>query len=441
MLPGVIDLFSGCGGMALGFEKAGFKIIGGIEIDPDAHDSISANLCWRYGEDTKYILGDIKKIPGDIFKDKIGKEGCIVIGGPPCQAYSMAGRGKLRSLGEHRMNTKDERGYLYKEFLRFVFAMDAKAVIMENVPQAANYGGKNILEIVCNELVSRGYSAYWTILNAADFGVPQIRERAFVVAVKGDYQLKLPVPTHCSIDEKKTHNEKQFERLKEFPHFVEPLKSNSGNRPWVTVGDCFSDLPVLFHDISCEYENVTLSTRKYYSSDVKNNFQLQMRKWFGKELKTVSANVFRNTERDFPIFNYMNEGDNYLDASKIAEQILRSEITVRNCYHDGEQRKELHEKIVPKANRSKFERKWLRLNSSKPSHTVVAHLSKDTYSHIHPWEPRGISVREAARLQSFPDDFFFGCNMGNAYKQIGNAVPPLLSYGVARALYDMLKEQ
>ena len=96
---------------------------------------------------------------------------------------------------------------------------------------------------------------------------------------------------------------------------------------------------------------------------------------------------------------------------------------------------------MPQYDREKFENKWKRLDANKPSHTVVAHLEKDTYSHIHPWEPRGISVREAARLQSFPDDFVFNCSMSNAFRQIGNAVPPLLSLAVAKTIYDSFKEE
>ena len=115
-LPKIIDLFSGCGGLALGFKKAGFDIVAGIELMQEAVDTISYNLSWRYGKDESHLCGDITKIDAKIFEDKFGEEGCIVIGGPPCQAYSSAGKGKLRSLGEHRVNTNDARGYLYQDF-------------------------------------------------------------------------------------------------------------------------------------------------------------------------------------------------------------------------------------------------------------------------------------------------------------------------------------
>ena len=107
---------------------------------------------------------------------------------------------------------------------------------------------------------------------------------------------------------------------------------------------------------------------------------------------------------------------------------------------NSEEYNKLHDKMVPAYDRDKFENKWKRLEESRPSHTLVAHLSKDTYSHIHPLEPRGISVREAARIQSFPDDFFFECSMGDAFKQIGNAVPPLLAYGVAKSVLHAYEE-
>ena len=96
---------------------------------------------------------------------------------------------------------------------------------------------------------------------------------------------------------------------------------------------------------------------------------------------------------------------------------------------------------MPPYSREKFLSKWKKLDRNKPSHTLVAHLSVDTYSHIHPWEPRGISVREAARLQSFPDDFIFPCSMGDAFKQIGNSVPPLMAEKIGKAIRKLLEQQ
>ena len=136
----------------------------------------------------------------------------------------------------------------------------------------------------------------------------------------------------------------------------------------------------------------------------------------------------------------MKQGDNYIEASKIADDLFAQEAKMFGYESGTEEYNKLQKKMVPVYDRDKFENKWKRLELDKPAHTLVAHLSKDTYSHIHPAEPRGISVREAARIQSFPDDFFFDCSMGDAYKQIGNAVPPLLAYATAKSVMNAFKE-
>lgn len=436
-LPEVIDLFSGCGGLALGFQKAGFKITHGIEMNPKAVDTVSYNLNWRFGQNKSHIIGDITKLDPSIFQDKIGKNGCIVIGGPPCQAYSKAGKGKLRSLGEHRINTNDSRGHLYEDFIRFAIKLNAKAIVMENVPEAVDYGGINIPQLVCNILEKEGYDAVWTILNAADYGVPQIRERIFVVAIKKSENLiyKLPIPTHKSRENYKTRNELRFKSMEKYEHFRIPNKKINGWRKWITVGEAISDLPRLFKDSKSKYNLYGLNIELDYYSEAQNKYQRIMREWYGRELRGVTGNSFRNTKRDFKIFEAMKEGDNYYEASLIADKIFQEALKIEGINENNVSRyDELYKMIVPPYNRNKFIGKWKKLKMSEPSHTLVAHLSQDTYSHIHPFEPRGISVREAARLQSFPDDFFFRCSMGEAFRQIGNAVPPLLAKGVADSI-------
>ena len=168
-----------------------------------------------------------------------------------------------------------------------------------------------------------------------------------------------------------------------------------------------------------------------------------MRDWNekGDYLMSVTAIAYKNNRRDFPIFEKMKMGDNFIDASNIADNLFRAEYRRRGFEIDSDEYKTLRKKMVPPYDRTKFENKWKKLDEKKPSHTVTAHLEKDTYSHIHPWEPRGISVREAARLQSFPDSFTFNCTMGNAYKQIGNAVPPLLAFAVAEAIKKVFEDE
>lgn len=440
-LPVVIDLFSGCGGLALGFQKAGFDIVGGVEIMPEACETVRNNI--DHSMPDVHLNADICKLDEHVFDDRIGKEGCIVIGGPPCQAYSAAGKGKLKSLGKDRVNTNDPRGYLFLEYLRFVYGLDAKAVIMENVPESTNYGGINIPQLVCDELEANGYKTFWTILNAADFGVPQLRERVFVVAVKEELEgIELPIPTNGNIDYV-TFNQRRMNKFKNTNNFLMPRTASKDCAPWVSVEEAFSDLPVLMKTPYDRYSRSKLDVVREYKTSPQNQFQKEMRNWFDSDdkLSTVSANVYKNNKRDFPIFAQMMPGDNYLNASDIADRLFREEVRRRDYDYDSTEYNALKKSMVPPYDRTKFENKWKKLMNDKPSHTVPAHLEKDTYSHIHPWEPRGISVREAARLQSFPDSFVFKCTMGNAYKQIGNAVPPLLAYAIAKCVKSVFDKE
>lgn len=444
-LPEVIDLFSGCGGLALGFQKAGFHITHGIEINREAVETASYNLNWRFGEESGHLCGDITKMDAGVFSGQIGPEGCIVIGGPPCQAYSLVGRAKLRSLGEHRINTEDRRGYLYLDFLQFAVDLGARAIIMENVPEATNYGGKNIPQAACGILEGYGYEAYWTILNAADYGVPQARERVFVIAVKGDEnrEIDLPDPTHASVEERPTQNQMRFSDFHgTCKNFRFPKMPGADADPWVTVGEAFDDLPELFPNAQSRYVLNRINMPLPYKTAAENPYQETMRGWYGEDQGSVTGNCFRKTLRDFPIFAEMQQGDDYLKASEIADSHLEKACRARGISEasNKEEYDKLKKEIVPPYDRENFTTKWLKLRADKPSHTLVAHLSVDTYSHIHPYEPRGISVREAARLQSFPDGFLFQCNMGDAFKQIGNAVPPLLAMGIATQVRNAFED-
>ncbi len=191
-LPGVIDLFCGCGGFSLGFCKAGFPFWGGIDNDRAAVQNSLFNLQNIQEEDIQTLsCADLSEVSAEglVFS---GRENCIVVGGPPCQAYSKAGRGKLRSLGKRREHLRDPRGALYEDFVRIALEINPLAILMENVTEALDYGGLNIAEKVAFQLEENGYTAGWSILNAADYGVPQMRERLFLLASEKALLKELP---------------------------------------------------------------------------------------------------------------------------------------------------------------------------------------------------------------------------------------------------------
>lgn len=433
MIPGVIDLFSGCGGLAAGFDSAGYSIAGGADLDTHASETASYNLSYRYGKSIGHVCRDLTRITAADIPIEQNPAGYIVVGGPPCQAYSRAGRGKLRSLGEHYL--EDPRGSLYHDYIRLCLEIGVEGLIMENVPEALDYGGVNIPELVSEMLEREGFSVAWTILNAADFGVPQVRERMILVALKKERwgEVSFPEPTHESPTQTKTAWDQRKRKLNVYKHYLDVAKGVPSKPPWVTLGDALSDLPSLFPTSSSRYRLHQPSILMPYATVVQNEYQEMMRTWYGSLSNYVSGNSFRNTVRDFQIFEKMVPGDDFRQVVKIAELMLakacrESGITEET---DQDRYRALLKRIVPPYARDKFHEKWKKLDPAKPSHTLVAHLGVDTYSHIHPWEPRGISVREAARLQSFPDGFLFQCPMSEAFRQIGNAVPPLLSRAIA----------
>lgn len=438
-LPEVIDLFSGCGGLALGFQHAGFSITHGIEIVNSAVKTANLNLSTKLGKKPLHLCGDITKINEKFFKDKIGSNGCIVIGGPPCQAYSLIGRAKLNSL-KNKKDTflSDERGYLFRDYLRFAIGLNARAIIMENVKQCITYGNINVPEQVASILEKYGYTVYWTIINSADYGVPQLRERMILFAAKGKLTPVLPQPTHSGSLFGKLNTGINLKEFLKFPHFIMPKKRHRKTPAWITVGEALGDLPKLHTKIEEPYQLYPLQLELSYSTKPQNEYQKLMRK---KSIDAVTGNSYRNTPRDFPIFAQMKEGDSFLEAATIADKLFEKACIQKGIAINSEKGVLLRKKIVPPYSREKFLSKWKKLDRNKPSHTLVAHLSVDTYSHIHPWEPRGISVREAARLQSFPDDFIFPCSMGDAFKQIGNSVPPLMAEKIGKAIRKLLEQQ
>jgi DNA (cytosine-5)-methyltransferase 1 len=452
-----LELCSGCGGMSLGMAAAGFELLGHVEFDETAAASYALNFeppsnehreAWAVARDM--VVSD----PASLARE-IGLEGDIVgqfdvlAAGLPCQAFARIGRSKLRSVtGDEDAFINDPRAKLYQRFLQYVEAVQPVAIIIENVPDILNHGGHNVPEEICATLETMGYSARYTLLNAAYYGVPQMRERLFLVAIDKSLDITpaFPEPTHAAklpsgYDSARTvalkHVPKEGSRFAPIPGVREGLP------PAVSVRAALGDLPQIrehFKDPSAMRRRKVTDRLPYGEFQGLSDYATIMRNWPGhqKSHNGTDGHVVRITPRDFPIFKRMRHGGDYPHACKVAAEIFEEALAVENPRPRKGSRAydALVEKHVPPYDPGKFPNKWWKLDPATPSRTLTAHMGKDTYSHIH-WDPtqkRTVSVREAARLQSFPDSFRFAGAMNAAFRQIGNAVPPLLARAVAGRL-------
>ena len=381
-----IDLFCGAGGMSLGFEKAGFNCVGAIDNFSAACETHKLNF-----PNSVTICDDISSLPPEKFHDLIGcKTVDIIIGGPPCPTFSTIGHAKIQSLGRNIYD--DKRNKLFIEYLKYVEYFQPEIFIIENVPNfMTKYKGeifhsaKNLIESLEGD-----YKVIEpvNILNAVNYGVPQNRKRMILVGCKKKYIFNYPKLSHTD----------HLRDDKSNIGFIKNVKQ------CVTLFDAISDLPNITDDWrvdEVEYsKNINLSS-----------YQKLMRK---NNKKTVRNNRCRmSNERAKKVFSHMSEGSKYMDLDPKVRKILpfREDI---------------------------FFDRLKRLDFSKPSWTVIAHIGMDGYMYIHPTELRTLSVREAARIQSFPDNFIFIGNMQNSYVQVGNAVPPILAECIAKSVKKSL---
>jgi DNA (cytosine-5)-methyltransferase 1 len=468
--PRVLDLFSGCGGFSLGMAAAGYEALAGLDADPAAAETWWFNFRPEHTiQQGRMPAHDITALnPADFFR-QIGLPGGelgvdVICGGPPCQAYSRIGKGKLRSLGGPDAHLSDDRGALYEDLVRFVKLMRPLAVVIENVPDSANFGGKSIPDALAALLSESGldYECRWTILNAVDYGVPQYRDRVFVVGIHRSVGVipDFPVPSHPRqhlrkgqpLSRRLAAYQAMSQRSSSGSFFVMPPSAGDDPLPPVFASDALDDLP--------KFSGMPARGRRtpgcpqvgdllpYNSDQPRNAYQALMRTWPGFETDGwVSGNMIRNTPRDVPLFARMQEGDQYPNALRIAEALQAEKQTEQEQKLrrklSASELQALRRRTVPPYAEDKFQSKWSMLYRQRPSHAIVAHLAFDSYSHIHYdcSQSRTISIREAARLQSFPDGFRFFGNMGDAFRQIGNAVPPLLAMAVATQLATDLRDR
>ncbi|MBZ4416003.1 DNA cytosine methyltransferase [Myxococcus sp. RHSTA-1-4] len=456
--PRLLDLFSGCGGMALGFVTAGCFSIGGIEIDKDASRSYALNFHHHKDGEPDELQANPKDIlrvkPSEFLDDlrwRTERGVDIIVGGPPCPAFTRVGRAKLREVAKDPVAFKnDPRARLYVPYLEYVDELKPLALVMENVPDILNWGGHNLGDEICESLEQLGYKCAYTLLNAANYGVPQLRERFFLVAIHEKLGLKpsFPEPTRRGnfppgYEGSRKVALKHILHTSETQHsrFRAPAAPPLNARPWVTVEEALADLPPLEDHIHGLDRRGTrrLNGKLPYGDNPPSAYARLMKEW----PDFPSAGYLRDhvtrclTQRDYRLFKRMKPGDDYPKAHALAEKLYEQQ--VEKCRKSGQPLPRRAD-YVPPYDPKKFPNKWRKMAKDEPARTLMAHLGKDTYSHIHyeSSQQRVISVREAARLQSFPDGFRFSGTMNPAFRQIGNSVPPLLAWAIAHELLATL---
>lgn len=462
--PRVLDLFSGCGGLSLGFQAAGFAISGAVELDPPAAASHGLNF-HSGGDDALRRAHQVARDITDLTPAQLCEElqlgpaeraFDVVVGGPPCQAFARVGRSKLREIAEHPQAFRhDGRARLYLRYLEYVKVLKPLALVMENVPDVLNHGGQNIAEETCEVLEDLGYVCGYTLLNAAFYGVPQMRERMFLIAyARGLAEgVTFPQPTHW-IDLPDGYAGSRQVALKHLSRGLLMMRRSAYQEPpqptpdlprAVSAREALDDLPPITLHLEGKLRRGARRFEdliRYDPTRPVSAYGQLMRNWPGFESTVgIRDHVIRWLPRDYAIFRRMAPGDQYPQALERAEALFRERLaglraTGRPASEGSPEYEELHARTVPPYDVGKFPNKWRKMEADLPARTLMAHLGKDSYSHIHydSAQARTISVREAARLQSFPDGFTFVGTMNPAFRQIGNAVPPLLAEALAKTI-------
>jgi DNA (cytosine-5)-methyltransferase 1 len=403
-----IDLFAGAGGLSEGFIREGFIPVAHLEMGKDACDTLRTRLAYHYLRQShnlnpyySYLKNEISRnelwdmIPPEIIQSVIHEEISsqtldnifqqiderldskivkLIIGGPPCQAYSLIGR----SRDPNRMNG-DKRNYLFRFYGEFLNRYKPKYFVFENVLGLLSAGTQVYLKEMLQLFDSIGYSSILQVLNAEEYGVLQRRRRVIIIGRRGKNKFHFPE--------------------------IEKIENN-----WQVKKDLFFDLPVLKPGEELHVSDYTNPINEYLKqTEIRNGIDF------------LTQHITRHhNERDLEIYS----------------------IAINKWLND---KKRLHYDELPKRlqthnNTHAFLDRFKVIDPEGHSHTVVAHIAKDGHYYIYPdlSQIRSISVREAARIQSFPDNYFFEGGRTAAFKQIGNAVPPLMGEKIATALKLLL---
>jgi DNA (cytosine-5)-methyltransferase 1 len=406
-----IDLFAGAGGLSEGFIRQGFDPIAHVEMDRDACDTLRTRLAFHHLKQNKklkiyfdYLRNRIsrevfwKAVPKELLNSVINSEISgktiqdifkqidrqldhkkihVIVGGPPCQAYSLVGR----SRDPNRMQG-DKRNFLFRYYAKFLNKYRPEYFVFENVLGLKTAGSKRYLSEMLKLYSDIGYSTDLKVLNAEDYGVLQRRRRVVIIGKRG---------------------KKKFE----FPK----LEVRDNN--FQIKRDLFYDLPKLKPGQELPIARYTKPINGYLrETETRNGVDF------------VTQHITRqHNERDLEIYSIAI--DKWLHGK---ERLKYDQLPMRLQTHN---KKDI------------FLDRFKVVDPTGHSHTVVAHIAKDGHYYIFPdpKQVRSISVREAARIQSFPDDYFFEGGRTAAFRQIGNAVPPLMAAALAKSIAKLLMER
>nr|AAX14650.1 BbvCI methyltransferase 1 [Brevibacillus brevis] len=393
-----IDLFAGAGGFSLGFSMAGFRVTHAIEVDKWAAETFEVNF-----PRTKVVTRDIQQISDEEIKDIIDERPLVVIGGPPCQGFSHS--------NVNNKDPKDPRNSLFQEYMRFVAQLRPKVCMIENVKgllTTKTAKGELVIDIILREFESLGYNADFRVLNAANFGVPQFRERLIIAAVCKSEANNFfwPEPTHELGNSNITS---LFEEL-------------MPTQPPLTLWEAIGDIQQITHE--------SYTGKEGYECSPLNEFQSIMRRNAPEFL--LNHEPMKHTKRVVERYATIGFGESEGDVSEKHLPRKRSESSTISKAYDQNGRRQ---------------------RPDRPCSTIVASSHSNF---IHPFLHRNFTVRELARIQSFPDDYEFRGKRAVLSKklsirkglldeiyldqrmQVGNAVPPLFAKALAESVRSTL---
>lgn len=402
--PTAVSLFSGCGGLDLGFKQAGFKIIWANDFDLDSTKTYSMNF------NHKIFHEDITNIDSS----SVPKNADVLLGGFPCQGFSVA---------NNKRGMHDKRNFLYKEMIRIVNDSRPKFFVAENVKGMMKMQGGKVIEMIKRDFEKIGYDVNYKLLNAASFGVPQTRERVFMIGNRIGVENTYPAESHYV----NGNGGKQI--------ILAP--SGSGLLSAVTTKDVIGHL----NEVELSNEPISMNDATIYNHAASTNVA---DKFWGRKhdvsqaeicdyLKSWRTKAGISTKKIDEIFGYRHTAGHWFRKDNNSGSIPTPSdwIGLKNILKFDDKYDKSVTVLIEKE--IKFEQSLRITNWNRPSDTITA-----TSPEIHVNKKRRMSVRECAILQTFPNDFVFHGSINSAYRQIGNAVPPLLAKVIAAEIKKSL---